>query len=153
MQFCIEVLASGDVDAWVALRVQLWPHDSLEEHRSGAHELLARGDRAAVFVAKVDDDLVGFAEATLRMDYVNGSSTSPVAFLEGLYVVPQGRGQGIARALCDAVERWGARSGCTEFASDALLENELGQNVHAALGFRETERVVYFLKPIRCDAT
>lgn len=153
MPFSIEPLASADFEQWVALRFQLWPDYPLDEHRRDARELLSRGDRAAALVARSEGALVGFADATVRVDYVNGSSTSPVVFLEGLYVAPQSRGQGIARALCDAIERWGARAGCTEFASDALLENELGRRVHAALGFVETERVVYFLKPIDRDAT
>jgi aminoglycoside 6'-N-acetyltransferase I len=153
MPFSVEALADCDFNAWVALRAQLWPHHPLEEHRRDAQDMLAREERAAVFVAKDSGELVGFAEATLRADYVNGTSTSPVTFLEGLYVVPGRRRQGIARALCAAIERWGARGGCTEFASDALLENELGHGVHAALGFRETERVVYFVKPIDRDAT
>jgi aminoglycoside 6'-N-acetyltransferase I len=153
MPFSIELLTAADFDAWAALRLQLWPEQSVDELRHDGEALLARGDGAVAFVAKSDGSVVGFAEATLRVDFVNGTSTSPVAFLEGLYVVPQWRRQGAARALCDAIERWGAGRGCTEFASDALLENEQGHNVHVALGFAETERVVYFLKPIVRDAT
>jgi aminoglycoside 6'-N-acetyltransferase I len=33
-------------------------------------------------------------------------------------------------------------------ASDALIDNEVSQRAHAAMGFRETERVVYFVKPL-----
>ncbi len=153
MPFSIEPLADADFGAWIELRARLWPDYSLEEHRANGEDLLARGCGAIVFVAKVDGSVEGFAEATLRGDFVNGSSTSPVTFLEGLYVVPRFRRQGFARALCDAIERWGAGRGCSEFASDALLENEQGHHVHLALGFRETERVVYFLKPIDSDAT
>ncbi len=153
MPFSVEPLADADFGAWIELRAQLWPHYPLEEHRADGEGLLARGGGAIVFVAKVDGSVVGFAEATLRVDFVNGSSTSPVTFLEGLYVIPQFRQQGVARALCAAIESWGAGRGCSEFASDALLENEQGQDVHLALGFRETERVVYFLKAIDRDAT
>lgn len=153
MPFSVGVLRAADFDAWVALRTQLWPEYPLEEHRRDAGDLLARGDGAVTFVAKSDGLLIGFAEATLRVDFVNGSSTSPVTFLEGLYVVPERRRQGVGRALCRAVAGWGAQRGCTEFASDALLENEQGHAVHRALGFQETERVVYFLKPIDRDAT
>jgi aminoglycoside 6'-N-acetyltransferase I len=32
--------------------------------------------------------------------------------------------------------------GCTELASDVLIENALGLALHGALGFHETERVV-----------
>ncbi|HEY1978380.1 MAG TPA: aminoglycoside 6'-N-acetyltransferase [Candidatus Baltobacteraceae bacterium] len=153
MPFSIEALASADFEAWVALQKQLWPQQTLDELRHDARALLTRGKMAAVFVAKADGEVVGFAEATLRVDFVNGTSTSPVTFLEGLYVAPAWRHKGVARALCDAVERWGARNGCTEFASDALVENESGRAVHAALGFAEIESVVYFVKPIEVDAT
>jgi len=153
MQFSVAALTAADFDEWVVLRGQLWPHHPIEEHRSDAQELLGRGERAAVFVARASGALIGFAEATLRVDYVNGTSTSPVTFLEGLYVSPRCRRNGVARSLCKAVERWGSRAGCTEFASDALVENEEGHAVHEALGFREIERVVYFLKPIDLDAT
>ena len=153
MSFNVVPLEAADFEAWVALQHRLWPHHSIDELRHDANALLARGERAAVFLAKADGEVVGFAEATLRVDFVNGTSTSPVTFLEGLYVAPEWRHKGIARALCDAVERWGASEGCTEFASDALAENDLGRSVHVALGFSEIETVVYFVKPIALDAT
>jgi aminoglycoside 6'-N-acetyltransferase I len=91
---------------------------------------------------------VGFVEASKRVDYVNGTNTSPVAFLEGLYVEPATRGNGVARALVGAVEAWAAAEGCTELASDSPLENVVAHAVHRALGFTETERVVYFCRPV-----
>ncbi|AZW16199.1 GNAT family N-acetyltransferase [Bordetella hinzii] len=91
---------------------------------------------------------VGLAEAALRRDYVNGCETSPVAFLEGLYVVPDSRRQGVGAALCAEIERWGREQGCREFASDTALDNHASQALHRRLGFAETERVVFFRKPL-----
>ena len=68
--------------------------------------------------------------------------------MEGIYVDPQIRRQGVARALVDAVEEWGRKIGCREFASDALLENTSSHSMHRGLGFEETERVVYFRKQL-----
>ena len=85
----------------------------------------------------------------MRRDYVNGCATSPVGFLEGLYVDPARRRRGIARKLCRAVEDWAASLGCSEFASDVYLGNENSQRAHEALGFEETERVVYYRKQLR----
>ena len=102
---------------------------------------------AIAYVARGNDgNAVAFAEATLRKDYVNGCSTAPVGFLEGLYVEPAYRGHGLARLLSKALEEWAIGLGCTEFASDVLLHNEAGQRAHEALGYTETERVVFYAK-------
>jgi aminoglycoside 6'-N-acetyltransferase I len=108
--------------------------------RPGAH------DRIAFLAVDGEARIRGFSEAALRRDYVNGCKTSPVAFLEGIYVRPDARGGGVGRALGSAVAAWGREAGCTELASDALLENVDSQTFHLALGFEETERVVYYLR-------
>ena len=100
-------------------------------------------------MAKDGAALTGFAEASVRRDYVNGCATSPVAFVEGLYVVPQQRRLGVARALVAAIEDWALARGLSELASDALLESRPSHAMHEALGLRETERVVYFRKALR----
>ena len=84
----------------------------------------------------------------MRTDYVNGTSTSPVAFLEGIYVVPEARRKGVAAALIAAISKWALSIGCRELASDALLENEVSHALHLALGFQETERVIFFRKAV-----
>ena len=109
--------------------------------------MLGRCDRYAVFLAvSLGGDALGFAEAAIRHDYVNGCDASPVVFLEGIYVLPVMRRQGVAAALCAAVQQWGASHACEEFASDTSIDNIDAQAVHRALGFEETERVVFFRK-------
>ncbi len=127
------------------MRMALWPEASDAEHLLGMADALRRGHyirlaRGANAVA------LGFVEASKRADYVNGTDSSPVAFLEGIYVAPAFRRQGIARALVDAVENWAREEGCGELASDSLLPNTDAHATHKALGFEETERVVYFRK-------
>ena len=91
---------------------------------------------------------IGFIEGSIRSDYVNGTESSPVGFVEGVYVVPAMRRHGVARRLFEAIGDWAKARGCRELASDALLENEASQRAHRALGFKETERVVYFSKKL-----
>nr|WP_304217433.1 aminoglycoside 6'-N-acetyltransferase [Phenylobacterium aquaticum] len=130
-----------------ALRLALFPDHAAAWHRLELETLIARSDYG-VFVAVAATGLVGFAEVALRRDYVNGCDTSPVAFLEGIYVAPDHRRDGAARALITAVEAWGRAQGCSELASDADLANLDSQRMHAAVGFEETERVVYFRKAL-----
>jgi aminoglycoside 6'-N-acetyltransferase I len=133
--------------AWLALRSALWPEASEAEHIAGMADAVARGHYVRLALA-AGGQALGFVEASQRVDYVNGTSTSPVAFLEGIYVVPGARRQGVARALVESVVAWASAAGCTELASDSLIDNRAAHAVHSALGFTETERVVYFLRAL-----
>ena len=147
------VRAASDADfaAWGELRRALWPDEpgvgdaqalrDAADAQAGTHALLAF-DHAG--------EAIGFVDLALRRDYVNGTDSSPVGFLEGWYVAPSWRGRGVGRALVRAAEDWARAQGCREFASDALLDNTASHAAHAACGFEETERVVYFRK--RLDA-
>ena len=136
-------------ERWLQLRRELWPHCPDDEHLAEMKQFCANPSRYAQFIAYDDHaGAIGLAEASLRTDYVNGATSSPVAFLEGLYVVPVARRRGVARALVDNVEGWARTCGCRELVSDARIENELGLAVHASLGFGETDRVVYFRKEL-----
>jgi aminoglycoside 6'-N-acetyltransferase I len=129
------------------MRAALWPDGSAAEHAQDVHNYFAHARGAIAFLAfDADGKAVGFAEATVRSDYVNGTDTSPVGFLEGWYVDPSRRSLGVGRALVAAVEQWTRQQGCSELASDAWLDNVASQRAHAACGFEETERVVCFRK-------
>ena len=144
----IEECTSEHVAQWTRLRAMLWPEGDHAEHASDALRILQHPDRYVAYIALERGAAVAFAEASLRHDYVNGCATSPVGFLEGIYVCEEYRRQGIARALCAIVQTWVRSHGCDEFASDASLENTASHMMHRALGFEETERVVYFRKAI-----
>jgi aminoglycoside 6'-N-acetyltransferase I len=144
-------LTPTTVDRWALLRHALWPDASAETHAQEAAPLFERADDYCVLLAECEDEFVGFAEAALRRDYVNGCDTSPllpVAFLEGIYVQPAFRRRGIARLLCDRIAAWARAQGAREFASDAVIDNTASHAMHRALGFTETERVVYFRRDL-----
>ncbi|WIY54562.1 GNAT family N-acetyltransferase [Devosia sp. YIM 151766] len=132
------------------MRMALWPNGGTGAHAADIARLLAYpGETINLIARNTDGAALGFAEAALRRDYVNGCKTSPVAFLEGIFVKPEARGRGVARALVAAVEGWAREQGCTEFASDARVENADSHAMHHALGFEETQRVVFFRKVLR----
>lgn len=140
-----EPLSSIDDPDWLRLRQGLWPDCSVEEHQAEMLALLAAPSRFAQFIVRSPEaGALGFAEASIRTDYVAGTSSSPVGFLEGLYVVPAARRKGVARILVREVAAWAVGKGCQELASDTQLENTLSQTVHRSLGFTETERIVNF---------
>ena len=88
----------ADVECWTRMRATLWPEGDLDQHRAEVLEHLAglAGDQVAFIAVDAEGKSCGFAEASVRRDYVNGCDTSPVGFLEGIFVEPthQGRGAG-----------------------------------------------------------
>lgn len=145
----LEALVSIDDPDWLSLRSELWPDCAKQEHLEEMASFLREPTRFVQLIVRDDRERgVGLAEASIRSDYVNGTSSSPVAFLEGLYVRPEARNRGIARSLVEAVSEWALSRGCGELASDTQLENLASQAVHKRLGFVETERTVFFRKSL-----
>ena len=142
-----EIVASDRSD-WLRMRNALWP-GSLTEHDAETQRYFdERNDRAVTFVAEVDGRLVGFLELDQRK-YAEGCESSPVPFIEGWYVAPEMRGQGVGRALVEAAEARARAEGYREIASDAGIDNADGIATHRALGYQEIQRVVCFRKPLR----
>ena len=131
------------------MRMKLWPDISEEEHLREMACFVAAPERYGQFITRsIDQQVAGFAEASIRSDYVNGTSTFPVAYLEGIFVMPIMRRRGVAQELIKAVSDWARAHGCSELASDTPISNRRSQAVHRRLGFVETERVVFFNKPL-----
>jgi aminoglycoside 6'-N-acetyltransferase I len=148
-QTFIERCASLDQPGWLDLRLALWSDATADEHRGYMALSLAQPERFLQLVSyDARRQAIGFIEGSIRGDYVNGTETSPVGFVEGVYVAPAWRRKGVARQLYAAIGDWAKARGCRELASDALLDNEASQRAHRALGFEETERVVYFRKKL-----
>ena len=101
----------------------------------------------AVLIAHDSTGPDGFVELSIRA-YAEGCYSGRVAFLEGWYVVPAARRKGVGRALVQAAEDWGRAQGCTEFGSDALLDNATSQAAHRALGFAEVVQIRCFRKDL-----
>lgn len=95
-----------DHNGWLPLRIALWP-DSAPNNDHDKQTLLSTPERYLVLIfVDEESNALGFTEASIRTDYVNGTNSSPVAFLEGLYVQPASRGEGIARQLVARIQQW-----------------------------------------------
>lgn len=142
----VRALEARDADGWLRLRCELWP-DSDEEHRREVHAWL-RGEGkapAAVLVASDGNEIVGFVELSIRA-FAEGCETSDVAYVEGWYVSPGWRRQGVGRALVRAAEEWGRARGCREIASDTAPDNSTSIVAHRGLGFRDAGLIRCFAK-------
>ena len=136
-----------EAETVAALACELWPDHSREEMAEEFRQLISADD-AAVFLYRKNGKSAGFAQCQLRHDYVEGTESSPVGYLEGVYVKKTERRQGLARELVSACERWAGEQGCTEFTSDCELTNTESQAFHQAVGFEEANRLVAYVRKI-----
>lgn len=130
------------------MRAALWPEEGADPHAREVEEFFEgrRSMPLEVLIAEDSDGrVIGFAELSIR-PYAEGCATDRVAFLEGWYVDPEHRRRGAGRALVRSAEAWAITQGCTEFGSDALLDNTLSAEAHAALGFDEVAQIRCFVK-------
>ena len=132
------------------MRNFLWP-GSLKEHTDEINKYFSNEetDMIEVFVLeKTPGKLGGFIELNVR-NYAEGSVSPKVPYVEGWYVDEDLRGRGYGRQLIKAAETWAIENGFNELASDAELQNPDSIAAHKALGFREVERIVCFLKKLK----
>ena len=145
----VRAVRKDDAEVWRRMRVALWP-DGGQSHAREIEEFFAGTLHMPLEVLLALDEGgagLGFAELSIR-PYAEDCVTDRVAYLEGWYVVPDARRQGIGRALVSAAEEWARGQGCTEFGSDALLDNEVSAAAHHALGFVETVQIRCFRKAL-----
>ena len=147
MTMIVEAKA-GEGGLVAALAHRLWPHDNEEDLRILYERLLSATENGAVFLAFDDKRAVGFAQCQLRRDYVEGAESSPVGYLEGIWVEPAFRGQGVAGRLLQKCQEWAKEKGCAEFASDCEIHNSESLSFHLQNGFREANRIICLIKRI-----
>lgn len=145
----IAPLKRSQIPEWLRLRSGLWPDVPPEEHRKDMVNILSDLEFNAVFVAVGPGrQLRGFIEVSMRL-MAEGCDSSPIGYLEGWYVEPDWRGQGIGRGLVKKAEAWASAYGCKEMASDAEAENRLGRSAHEGLGYEEVEVLAHYRKSLK----
>ena len=136
-----------DASIVAELAIRMWPENTMEGLTAEFEEIIARED-AAVLLMTAGRTPMGFAQCQLRHDYVEGTETSPVGYLEGIYIAEDYRRQGCARKLLEKCQVWAKEQGCTEFASDCEIINEASYRFHLKMGFVEANRIICFTKPL-----
>lgn len=149
--FVVRPARPEDSEAWTRMRRALWPdaEDKWHSHEAAAYFAGTLKNPLAVLLAvDASGNTLGFVELNIR-PYAEDCLTDRVAYLEGWYVEPGSRRKGVGAALISASEDWGRAQGCTEFASDAELDNETSAAAHKALGFAETVLIRCFRKDLQ----
>jgi GNAT superfamily N-acetyltransferase len=143
----IRTITAADKSEWLRMRKDLWPKDPPEQLLSEMDQILH--SPGIVLGAETSDrKLVGFAEVSIRNEYVEGSTGNPTGYIEGLEVDESCRQQGIGRQLLLAAEKWCKDQGLAEIGSDTDLKNLKSLRVHQSAGFKVAASSMNFIKKI-----
>lgn len=143
----IMVVSEKNLEAWVELGLELWPDNERNELLAEFTGILRSGN-SQTFLYRLGKEFVGFVQMSIRTDYVEGSSSSPVGYVEGIYVREPYRKRRIANRLLQKGEEWARAQGCSQMGSDMVFGNELSYNFHLGVGFKEAGRIVCFIKDL-----
>lgn len=143
----IRKASKKDIETVAKLAVLMWDNHSVDDLVREFSEIFSDGE--AQFFLKYEENIpVGFAQCQLRHDYVEGTETSPVGYLEGIFVKEDYRKKGYARELLAECEKWAKEKGCKELASDCEIDNDTSFQFHKAMNFIEANRIICFTKKI-----
>ena len=129
------------------LAVKMWSSHTVDDLAEAFSDCVSN-ENSECFIKFSDNVPIGFAQCGLRFDYVEGTKSSPVGYLEGIFVEEQYRHKGYAKELLNACENWAKDKGCSEFASDCELDNLTSLKFHLSMGFDEANRIICFKKEI-----
>ncbi|MEY8413279.1 aminoglycoside 6'-N-acetyltransferase [Lachnospiraceae bacterium 62-26] len=136
-----------DLETLADLAVLLWDGHTVDELIDEFADIISEGK--SQFFLKYENDIpVGFVHCQLRYDYVEGTKTTPVGYLEGIFVREDYRKQGYAKELLMECEAWAKENGCQEFASDCEIDNTNSFHFHKAMDFTEANRIICFSKKL-----
>ena len=137
----------NELETLANLAVLLWNNYSVNDLINEFSEIISKG--SSQFFLKYKSNVpVGFAQCQLRYDYVEGTKTTPVGYLEGIFIKAEYRNKGYAKELLTECEIWAKDNGCKEFASDCDIDNASSFHFHKAMNFKEVNRIICFTKTL-----
>ena len=129
------------------MALELWPENNIEDlKRDFAYIIGHLSDK--VLLAQIENEYAGFIHMSVRKDYVEGSSSNPVGYIEGLFVKPEYRGKDVGTELYNAGAKWVKKKGCTEIGTDCTISNRVSFDFLIKMGFEEANRIICFIKDI-----
>ena len=101
-QLIVRELAEADHPEWARMRTALWPDQTTDDMQRWLEQAAAT---VIVAASPERDGLCGFVEVGERA-YAEGCDSMPVGYIEGWWVDPDVRQQGVGASLIRAAESW-----------------------------------------------
>ena len=144
----ISKITKKDFAKWMELGVLFWSRHPKEKTEREFRRIINSKNEVSFVCKNEHESFLGFINLAIRTDYVEGSKTSPVGYLEGIYVKEAYRKKGVAKMLWQEAEKWLIKKGVSEIGSDTGTDNVASQKFHQKMGFKKGETLIHYLKKI-----
>ncbi|WP_404450467.1 GNAT family N-acetyltransferase [Sutcliffiella horikoshii] len=144
----VVVASNNHIDYYTEMSLDLWPESTKEELQESFQEILA-SNRDKILFYRLGTEFVSFIHLSIRVDYVEGTESTPTGYIEGVYVKPEFRRKGYSAKLVEVGELWLKKKGCKQIGSDIHLDNHVSYDFHIGVGFKESSRLIAFIKDIK----
>ena len=144
----LKTIEREEFPLWKAMRQELYHSTGDPSPDEEMRNIHTSDDWHCWFITDVDGEVIGLAEISIR-NIVDGCLTSPVPYLEGLFIMPGHRALGLGTVVMQMLMDWAVGQGYQEFATDAELENNRAQKFYEKLAFEEVDRVVVYRRWIK----
>jgi aminoglycoside 6'-N-acetyltransferase I len=140
--------ASEDhIEEFLPMALDLWPEESYEGLKPVFTDIL-RSEKNRILFFREHGKPIAFIYLSIRVDYVEGSDSSPAGYVEGIYVKHEFRRKGISLQLLKKGEEWLKGKGCKQIGSDIYIDNKVSYDFHTSVGFKEAGRLIAFIKDL-----
>ncbi len=141
-------IKKNEFPIWREMRESIYESLSSEFHDREMNLIFISDDWHCLFIKNENDKILGFVELSSR-NIVDGCLSSPVAYIEGLYIKKENRRKGLGADSVKEIKKWCKEREFTELGADTEFENIAAQKFFKSIGFRETFRIVEFCTKIK----
>lgn len=139
--------SNENLDQLTDLAFALWPNNEKDIIKSDFVYIIGHLSNK-VLLAKSDEDYIGFIHMSIRSGFVEGANTTPVGYVEGIYVKPDFRRKGVAKELYHAGIEWLKSKKCTQIGADIGIYNDMCPDFYIGMGFKEVNRIICYINNI-----
>lgn len=147
MAVSVVTVHEGLMEDWSRMRQSVYSGLADDFNEQEMRSFMSDATKECLIVLDERRRSVAMIEVALR-NVVDGCLSSPVGYIEGIFVEESCRRTGLARMLVAKAEAWCKSKNCSEIATDAELENSEAQRFHQHMGFEETYRTVGYRKTL-----
>lgn len=137
LQFMREVMEENPY--WTTLKML-----SEEEMKAVFHEALTKPQQIIIFVAELDNEIVGYANTWTVYSIFSGGKALTI---DDLYIHTSYRRSGIGEKIMEYLNDFAVKNSYKRIQLHAELENKRAHNLYKKLGFNQ-EGMLFFMKKL-----